>query len=273
MFSTDRIPMLLGLTFFIVKLLLLLVGIAYFGTKAKDKTSDIALKVLLLCSGVAIFKVAGVTIGNFTIGIQENTPNVDLKYFATVFSTILASFLNIIYLRTGQYLVGENALPGSIYLSGQTWRKVLDVRLVLKTLSVLLIWTFVIFYVFKPTASDSLNILIPDQGRAVQLVYILLNILVIAPISEEIFFRQFSMGIFAKWFGVSRLAIFFNIGLSSIIFSLSHLNMLTNNWIKMAQVFPLGIALGYVYLKKGLEHCIVLHLLFNLIAFFLFSFA
>jgi len=272
MFRTDNLQMILGVTIFIVKLVLLLVGIGYFGAKAKDSTLSIARKTFIVCTVIAVLKIVGATLGNFTVVTQGSASNFTLKFMVTLFFIALASYLNVIYLRTGQHLAKEKSLLGSLYLTGAKWVN-LDVKLMLSALSGLLLWSSVIFYLFKPEVSNTFGAILPEHVGTIQLVYILLNITLIAPIIEEIFFRHFSMGIFAKWFGVNRIALLLNIGLTSIFFSLYHLNMLTNNWVKMVQIFPLGVVLGVVYVKKGLEHSIVLHLLFNLAAFFLFSFA
>ena len=53
--------------------------------------------------------------------------------------------------------------------------------------------------------------------------------------------------------------------LTAALWSLGHVGSLSPDWVKLAQVFPLGLALGWLYRRQGVESTIMTHALFNLI--------
>ena len=57
--------------------------------------------------------------------------------------------------------------------------------------------------------------------------------------------------------------------LSSALWSLAHANILNPAWVKIVQVFPLGLALGYLMRRYGLEACLLAHGGFNVAMMFL----
>lgn len=80
--------------------------------------------------------------------------------------------------------------------------------------------------------------------------------LVIAPIAEELFFRNYLLKNLLQKNSVATSII-----ISSICFSLVHLP----NYINLIPTFLLGLILGYVMTKtKNISVCIAIHFLFNL---------
>jgi membrane protease YdiL (CAAX protease family) len=92
-------------------------------------------------------------------------------------------------------------------------------------------------------------------------IYTFFTASVLAPVTEEILYRHFVMGLFAKWFGSSKLALVLNIWLSSLIFAIAHAGVVTADWIKIVQILPVGMVFGWINLKKGLEHSILISFL------------
>lgn len=86
-------------------------------------------------------------------------------------------------------------------------------------------------------------------------IVILLNVLIISPIAEELFFRYLLNGCLKK-----ELGVWLSIFLGGMIFAAVHSNA--------SDFFPLavlGITLSYIYeLKKSITIVIIAHLLFNL---------
>jgi membrane protease YdiL (CAAX protease family) len=53
--------------------------------------------------------------------------------------------------------------------------------------------------------------------------------------------------------------------LTAALWSMAHIGSLDPDWVKLAQIFPLGLALGWLYRRQGTESTIMAHALFNLI--------
>lgn len=54
--------------------------------------------------------------------------------------------------------------------------------------------------------------------------------------------------------------------LTAVLWSLAHVGSLDPDWVKLAQIFPLGLALGWLYRRQGVESTIMAHALFNILA-------
>ena len=83
--------------------------------------------------------------------------------------------------------------------------------------------------------------------------------------AEEILFRLGIQNYLAKQFRLNGSKYWVAVVLTSAFWSLAHANILNPEWVKMVQIFPLGIALGFLFKKYGLESCIIAHGIFNLI--------
>ena len=57
--------------------------------------------------------------------------------------------------------------------------------------------------------------------------------------------------------------------ITSAVWSLAHVNTLDPEWVKIAQVFPLGVGLGYLFKRFGVEICILAHGVFNVVMAYL----
>ena len=81
---------------------------------------------------------------------------------------------------------------------------------------------------------------------------------------EEIVFRLGIQNYLAKTFDLRGGAYWIAIVLTAGLWSLAHAQTLDPEWVKIVQIFPIGLALGYLFKKFGIESCIVAHGLFNL---------
>ncbi|MEQ6375438.1 CPBP family intramembrane glutamic endopeptidase [Bacillaceae bacterium S4-13-56] len=82
-------------------------------------------------------------------------------------------------------------------------------------------------------------------------------------IIEEITYRLGIQNFFASKFKFFRNNYWGAIIISSLLWTFAHANTIDPEWIKFAQIFPLGLALGYAFRKYGIEVCILVHALFN----------
>ena len=53
--------------------------------------------------------------------------------------------------------------------------------------------------------------------------------------------------------------------LTAALWSMAHVGSLNPDWVKLAQIFPLGLALGWLYRRQGTESTIMAHALFNVL--------
>ena len=83
-------------------------------------------------------------------------------------------------------------------------------------------------------------------------------------IAEELAFRLGIQNLLARLFRLKDNKYWVCILLTSIMWTIGHTGVLEPDWVKLAQVFPAGLALGWMFRKYGIESCIAAHLLFNL---------
>ena len=132
-----------------------------------------------------------------------------------------------------------------------------------------ILFSVVLFKLTSPHLSDAMKQLSESQGAKLGISdepSILLALVVLAfAFSEEIVFRLGIQNYLAKQFRLNGDKYWIAVVLTSGLWSLAHVNMLTPEWVKIVQIFPFGIALGFLFRKYGLESCILAHGIFNLI--------
>ncbi len=86
--------------------------------------------------------------------------------------------------------------------------------------------------------------------------------------AEEIIFRLGIQNYLARQFNWRRGRYWISIFITAGFWSLAHANTLDPEWVKIAQVFPLGVGLGALSRKFGVESSIFAHGAFNMIMMF-----
>jgi len=81
--------------------------------------------------------------------------------------------------------------------------------------------------------------------------------------AEELIFRLGIQTYLARQLRLVDGRYWIAIVLSSLFWSLAHANILEPGWVKIAQVFPPGLALGWLVRRAGAEACILVHGSFN----------
>lgn len=132
-----------------------------------------------------------------------------------------------------------------------------------------LIYTIVLFKIFKPNPSifieDMMDVGISLEDIDYKPNFLILLIALKASIVEEIIYRFAYQNFFAYKFKLAGKKYIIAILISTILWTIAHTSSLDLVWVKYAQVFPMGIALGYIYKKWGLEVSILSHGLFNVL--------
>jgi membrane protease YdiL (CAAX protease family) len=131
-----------------------------------------------------------------------------------------------------------------------------------------LLYSYVLFSLASPGLSETLRIVLssgpsglPTDWRQNAIVAIAL---VEFAVAEEFIFRLGLQNWFAKVLRLPARGYWVAVALSSAVWALAHANTLDPEWVKIAQVFPMGIALGFLFRKFGVECCIFAHAAFNL---------
>lgn len=86
---------------------------------------------------------------------------------------------------------------------------------------------------------------------------------------EELVFRLGIQNYLAGLFGRGRGRYWLAIALTSFVWALGHAGMVDPNWVKMLQIFAIGLSLGWLFRKCGIEACIIAHCVLNLVSPFM----
>ncbi|HOX05650.1 MAG TPA: CPBP family intramembrane metalloprotease [Planctomycetota bacterium] len=133
-------------------------------------------------------------------------------------------------------------------------------------------YTAGLFWLTSPRISPLIRNLLPGMeadasslGR--QLLYAWVFSLL--AIKEEIVFRLFLQGAFEHWLRRVRGGWLWAILLSSAVWTLAHSGAVEPAWVKYAQIMPIGILLGLMRRRWGIESTILVHVALNVAAVFL----
>jgi len=151
----------------------------------------------------------------------------------------------------------------------EDYEKINFKRYIISTVAVILgtvIFSYILFFITNPAISEEYKDSIISQGAP---TFRLLVYLFAVAMAEEITFRLVMQNYVAKIFKLDGKKYWIAIVFSAFLWALAHGTPLNPGWLKFAQIFPIGIALGGLFRKYGLESCMLAHGGFNLIMAFL----
>jgi membrane protease YdiL (CAAX protease family) len=90
--------------------------------------------------------------------------------------------------------------------------------------------------------------------------------------AEEIVFRLGIQNYLAKQLNWRGGKYWIAVTLTAALWTSAHTGVLEPDWVKLVQVFPVGLALGWLFRKLGTESCILAHTLFNVVMAFVSPF-
>lgn len=125
------------------------------------------------------------------------------------------------------------------------------------------IFTILLFTMAQPTTNPVLESSCAGVGFSVVAVtyfYVLR-----AAVIEELFYRLILQSWLANRFKLNDNKYWIAIIISSLLWTMSHSGVLVPNWVKFAQIFPLGLAFGYLMRRYGVESAIIAHATFNVL--------
>ncbi len=135
-------------------------------------------------------------------------------------------------------------------------------------------WMWVAVHGFGAgVGQEVLEALAPKEGtNPTAQIMAALALVFLAPLVEEVIFRGFTQGgvtvLWPERWGGRYWARGMGIVIPALLWALCHGGQIDPVWVKWVQIFGLGLALGVVRLRQGLEACVALHLVFNLIGGF-----
>ncbi len=135
------------------------------------------------------------------------------------------------------------------------------------------VYSCILFTLVPVRVSDALRELMESSNTTLALAaessFLSALVMFEFALSEEVIFRLGIQNYLARVFKLRGNNYWIAIILTTALWSVAHVNTLEPNWVKIAQVFPFGIALGVLSRRYGVETCIAAHGLFNLALMFL----
>ncbi len=126
-------------------------------------------------------------------------------------------------------------------------------------------YSAVLFRLVPPRLSQAFGGLSGYPEASVALTLQVLVTALAAAFSEEIIYRLGIQGFLARYLGCCGAKYWIPIVLTSLLWTLGHAGAIEPTWLKLAQIFPIGLALGWLYRRHGVESCMVAHALFNIV--------
>lgn len=135
------------------------------------------------------------------------------------------------------------------------------------------VFSYALFKLTSPSASENIKNLIESESNIIGtlktsnlgLIFTMLGV----AIAEELVFRFIFPNFLAHRFKLDGNKYWIAIIISSFFWTISHAGILNPEWVKFAQIFPIGLAFGWLCRKHGLESSIFAHAGFNIIMLFI----
>ena len=124
-----------------------------------------------------------------------------------------------------------------------------------------------LFWLFSPQMAEPLQEMLSvlEASQSMELTPASALAVSAMAISEELIFRLGIQNMLVRLFNWRGHKYWIAVVLTSLLWTIGHTGVLEPDWVKLLQVFPAGVALGWMFRKHGIECCIAVHLLFNLI--------
>jgi membrane protease YdiL (CAAX protease family) len=139
-----------------------------------------------------------------------------------------------------------------------------------------LAYTIALFTLTGPRLSSIITEKFGDRLKPSLMVegsYLMTALLVVAfALGEELVFRLGIQSFLARHLNLKGRKYWIAILATTILWTLGHAGVMEPAWVKFAQVFPLGIALGVLFWRYGVEITIGVHAVYNVAMMFLAPF-
>jgi len=129
--------------------------------------------------------------------------------------------------------------------------------------------TAILFKFTRPHLSRTLvgsgHVRIDPRGLSIAPQALALLIGLYQAVLEEVVYRLGVQGFLARRLKLTGRAAWIAIIASAALWTAAHAGTLDPNWVKMVQLFPLGLALGALFRSYGVEIAILAHAFFNVL--------
>ena len=163
---------------------------------------------------------------------------------------------------------GDNVVvkpPAADLLVSINWKEYFIKVLGISAISIF--YSIILFLLTEPHMSElpqqKFGSLMENLGSAVTIQGILLFFEI--AIAEEIVFRLGIQNFLVKHLNLQNNNYWIAIVITSVLWTLGHAGVLEPEWVKLAQIFPVGLLLGWLYKKFGVESTILAHGIFNIV--------
>jgi membrane protease YdiL (CAAX protease family) len=253
-------PIIASVFFHSLILITFILGIVFFLKKRKF-TKEYLKLALILTSIILSFNVLILLIVTF---------KGDSTFIVILGALVLPiAFLTLlIYISTGSFFSRSLGLPTTPLLKRE--KKFLKSKKtylnILFSLFLIIVFSLTLFAFTHPTATADFEKTIRESlGLDVQFGFITFLLwLVLAAFIEEATFRLFIQNMLAYFLKKMRLGYLLAIIIVSVIWAFGHIGMVNPEWVKFTQIFGIGIILGFLMRKQGVESCIIVHAVLNL---------
>ena len=131
-------------------------------------------------------------------------------------------------------------------------------------------YSALLFAVTSPRLSEAAKVLFGESvPRTTEISLVAILMVIQYAFAEEIVFRLGIQNLLSRLFRGRVRGTWIAILLTAALWTIGHAGLIEPDWVKLAQIFPIGIALGWMLLRLGAESCIATHVLFNLVMLFL----
>jgi hypothetical protein len=128
-------------------------------------------------------------------------------------------------------------------------------------------YSIVLFAVTNPQVTEAARRFLETEspGEQNQVTLFTVFFLLVVAAAEELSFRLSIQSFMVRYLHLREKQYWIAVCLTAFLWAAGHAGTLDPEWVKMAQIFPIGILLGWLFKKYGVESCIIAHGAFNLI--------
>jgi membrane protease YdiL (CAAX protease family) len=176
---------------------------------------------------------------------------------------------SILHETPEQIHVSNRSRPALDLLPDIKWK---DYFLTVLGVSIIgILYSVALFLVTKPQLSQMWQKNVGSPSAGFENVITIQGILLVLEfaVAEEIIFRLGIQSFLVKYLKLEGQGYWIAILITSVLWTLGHAGTLDPDWVKLAQIFPMGLMLGWLFRKYGAEGTILAHGLLNVVLVFL----
>jgi hypothetical protein len=128
-----------------------------------------------------------------------------------------------------------------------------------------ILFSIVLFWLTSPKMSQLAQEQFGGSDLTLSNIPLALSAFLTFAFAEELVFRLGIQNFLAKQFNWQGHKYWLAILITTSLWTLGHVGVLEPGWVKMVQIFPVGIGFGWLFKRYGVESTIIAHSLFNVV--------